>query len=84
MLNSRAGVTTEPRLSLLVRREIRASHMRCHNTSRVRSRRVEEAVKAMYRIRPCFQCGAHGPCDHREPEVEIAVLSAREFFRGLR
>ena len=26
--------------------------------------------------RPCLICGRSGPCGHREPEVEIALLNA--------
>lgn len=31
--------------------------------------------------RPCFICGVSGPCGHREPHVELAMVAA-EFRSG--
>src|SRR5215831_19525736 len=35
-----------------------------------------DAVERMWHARKRFLCGARGPCDHREFEVEVAQLEA--------
>jgi hypothetical protein len=40
--------------------------------------RVDATAYLLYcaYARPCFVCAKQGPCQHREPEVEIALLVA--------
>lgn len=38
---------------------------------------IYERVLRSYAARNCFLCASHGPCEHREFQVEVAYLEAR-------
>lgn len=38
---------------------------------------IWRALHELWAIRPCWMCGARGPCGHREPEVDAAWLQAK-------
>jgi hypothetical protein len=63
----------------LTAKETAALTLRTHGPRRLRVHRLNLAVRAMWRLRACFQCGRHGWCPHREPEVEVALLASRDF-----
>lgn len=47
-----------------------------------RKRRISGMLERAY-LRPCFMCREQGDCGHREPEVEFALLAAREAMAEL-
>lgn len=53
-----------------------AAAMRCARIGQRRTRLMDEACRAAYAIRPCFVCERLGYCEHREPQVELALMGA--------